>query len=120
MIEIKNYFQMIIFFLVLSFIFKRFFWVEIFLFLLIFFFLLFLIFLPKKLEIFKKVFNYTFYLVSLFLTFIIVGFIYYFIFPLFKPILYLADKRFYRKVDFNTKTYYNKKDNDGIDIMEPF
>lgn len=39
---------------------------------------------------------------------------------MFKPILFIMDKRFFRKIDKNLKTYYNKNSDNEFDIEEPF
>lgn len=120
MIERLKSVQVVLIFLMLTFIFRKFGLLKIFFFSLTVVSLLFLIFLPKKLFIAKKLLDKLFLFVAFLFTVLIVVIIYYIIFLMFKPILYIMDKRFYKNIKKQESSYYNKYVEDEFDIEEPF
>ncbi|MEO0298358.1 MAG: hypothetical protein ABIN39_04320, partial [candidate division WOR-3 bacterium] len=77
-------------------------------------------FLPKKLFVVKKMLDKLFYFLTFLFTVLIIFLIYYIIFLMFKPILYMMDKRFYKNINKQENSYYNKYVEDEFDIEEPF
>lgn len=120
MIERLKSVQVVLIFSILTFIFRKIGSLKIFFFSLTVISLLVLIFLPKKLFIAKKLLDKLFLFITFLFTVLIVFVIYYIIFMIFKPILYVMDKRFYKRVDKNKTSYYNKIIENEFDVEEPF
>ncbi|MGE3062056.1 MAG: hypothetical protein AB7T10_00250 [bacterium] len=70
------------------------------------------IFFPFTLRPLAFLFRKAVFILTFLSTALIVAFVYYILFILFKPLLYLFDKRFYRERERGLTSYYVKSDND--------
>jgi len=70
------------------------------------------IFKPEFLNPLAYIFNKIVFALSFAVTAVLVAILYYFVFVLFKPILYLNDKRFFKKPNKKASTYYTSSSNE--------
>jgi len=76
------------------------------------------IFYPRILRPLSFLFQKAVLALTFLTTLLLVAFVYYFLFMLFKPVLYFSDKRFYRKRSQREETYYSAADNKWRDETE--
>ncbi|MDD3803237.1 MAG: hypothetical protein PHW02_02470 [bacterium] len=72
----------------------------------------FWIFFPSVLRLFSFIFSKLVRAMAFLTTLILIALVYYVLFLLFKPILYFSDKRFFRKRESGSVSYYIKANNE--------
>lgn len=120
MIERLKSLKVVLIFLMLTFIFRRVELIKLFFISLTLVSFLIFIFLPRQLFNIKKMLDKIFLFFAFIFTVLIMFIIYYIIFLAFKPILYIVDKRFYKRINKKESSYYNKFQENEFNIEEQF